>query len=99
MAKSPAVLAPVSAVGASFLATAQIVGGMGVMFGRIVTRAVRFDFDYSELVNNMHNNGVKTLPNVIVTAHFTRGNMIIQAAPIVERYGAQCFHGWAPGIT
>ncbi|MEZ4376610.1 MAG: ABC transporter permease [Polyangiaceae bacterium] len=99
MAKSPAVLAPVSAVGASFLATAQIVGGMGVMFGRIVTRAVRFDFDYSELVKNMHKMGVKSLPIVIVTALFTGGIMIIQAAPIVERYGAQGLLGWAAGFT
>ncbi|MGE3669434.1 MAG: MlaE family ABC transporter permease, partial [Polyangiaceae bacterium] len=60
---------------------------------------VRFDFDYSELVKNMHKMGVKSLPIVIVTALFTGGIMIIQAAPIVERYGAQGLLGWAAGFT
>jgi phospholipid/cholesterol/gamma-HCH transport system permease protein len=41
---------------------------------------------------------VKSLPIVVVTALFTGGIMVIQAAPIVERYGAQGLLGWAAGF-
>lgn len=99
MAKSSALLNPFAAIGESFLSTAQIVGGMGVMFGRIVSRMLRLDFDYSELLKNMYKMGVKSLPIVVVTALFTGGIMIIQAAPIVQRYGAQALLGWAAGFT
>lgn len=90
---------PFANLGAGFLGTAQIVGGMGIIFGRILTRMVRLDFDRLELLKNMHKMGVKSLPIVVVTALFVGGIMIIQAAPIVQRYGAQGLLGWAAGFT
>ncbi|MBX3181581.1 MAG: ABC transporter permease [Polyangiaceae bacterium] len=88
-----------AATGSGFLATAQLIGSMGVLFGRILVRTVRFDFDRSELLKNMYKMGVKSLPIVVVTALFTGGIMVIQAAPIVERYGAHGLLGWAAGFT
>lgn len=90
--------APLAALGGFFLNTAELVGGMGVLLGRIVTRMVRLDFDASELLRNMYKMGVKSLPIVVVTALFTGGIMVIQAAPIVERYGAQGLLGWGAGF-
>ncbi len=91
-------LAPFSALGAFFLNTAELVGGMGVLLGRIVARLVRLNLDASELLRNMYKMGVKSLPIVVVTALFTGGIMVIQAAPIVQRYGAQGLLGWGAGF-
>ena len=71
---------------------------MGVLFGRITTRFVRFRFDASELLRNLYKMGVKSMPIVVITAIFTGGIMVIQAAPIVERYGAHALLGWGAGF-
>ena len=86
------------AIGTAFLGVASVVGGMGVLLGRIGSRLVLLRFDPSELLRNLHKMGVKSLPIVIVTALFTGGIMVIQAAPIVERYGAQGLLGWGAGF-
>jgi phospholipid/cholesterol/gamma-HCH transport system permease protein len=91
-------LTPLSALGAFFMSTAELVGGMGVLLGRIVARMVRLNLDASELLRNLYKMGVKSLPIVVVTALFTGGIMVIQAAPIVERYGAQGLLGWGAGF-
>ncbi|MBK8995938.1 MAG: ABC transporter permease [Myxococcales bacterium] len=92
------VLQPFAALGASFLETSVVVGGMGVMFGRIVWRLARLSFDRSELLKNMYKMGVKSVPIVVVTALFTGGIMVIQAAPLVQRYGAHGLLGWGAGF-
>jgi phospholipid/cholesterol/gamma-HCH transport system permease protein len=91
-------LAPFASLGSFFLETATVVGGMGVMLGRIVARLGRLRFDRSELLRNMYKMGVKSLPIVVVTALFTGGIMVIQAAPLVERYGAHGLLGWGAGF-
>ena len=68
------------------------------MLGRVTTRLVRLNFDASELLRNLYKMGVKSLPIVVVTALFTGGIMVIQAAPIVQRYGAQGLLGWGAGF-
>ncbi len=90
---------PLAGLGARFLYAAAIAGGMGVLLGRVVLRLVRLDFDRSELLRNMYKMGVKSLPIVVITALFTGGIMVIQAAPIVKRYGAEALLGWAAGFT
>ena len=42
--------------------------------------------------------GVKSLPIVVVTALFTGAIMVIQAATIVKRYGADGLLGWGAGF-
>jgi len=85
-------------VGASFLETASIVGGLAVLFGGILQRLVRFDFDRRELFLNLHKMGVKSLPIVVTTALFVGGIMVIQAAPVVEQFGAFGLLGWGAGF-
>jgi phospholipid/cholesterol/gamma-HCH transport system permease protein len=87
-----------AAIGFSFLSIAEVVGGMGVLLGRIVVRLAALDLDRSELLKNLYKMGVKSLPIVVVTALFTGGIMVIQAAPIVQRYGAQALLGWGAGF-
>ena len=91
-------LTPFALLGEFFLSAATVVGGMGVMLGRIMVRLLRLNFDKSELLRNMYKMGVKSLPIVVVTALFTGGIMVIQAAPIVERYNAQGLLGWGAGF-
>jgi phospholipid/cholesterol/gamma-HCH transport system permease protein len=71
---------------------------MGLLFGRIFERIGRRTFDGSELQRNMYKMGVKSLPIVVVTALFTGAIMVIQAAPIVQQYGAQGLLGWGAGF-
>ncbi|MBI3200361.1 MAG: ABC transporter permease [Myxococcales bacterium] len=91
-------LQPFASLGAFFLTTSEVVGGMGVMFGRIASRLVRLSFDRSELMKNLYKMGVKSVPIVVVTALFTGGIMVIQAAPLVQRYGAHGLLGWGAGF-
>jgi phospholipid/cholesterol/gamma-HCH transport system permease protein len=86
------------ALGNAILEMAETAGGMGVLFGRVFSRAVRFQFDRAELLRSLYKMGVKSVPIVVVTALFTGGIMVIQAGPIVKRYGAQGLLGWGAGF-
>ena len=87
-----------ASVGSGFLEVASVVGGMAVLAGRVATRVVAVKLDWPELVRSLHKMGVKSLPIVVVTAVFTGGIMVIQAAPIVERYQAHGLLGWGAGF-
>jgi phospholipid/cholesterol/gamma-HCH transport system permease protein len=56
------------------------------------------ELDRTELVRNLYKMGVQSLPIVAATALFTGGIMVIQAAPIVQRYGAHGLLGWGAGF-
>ncbi|MGD0528482.1 MAG: ABC transporter permease [Polyangiaceae bacterium] len=86
--------------GAAFLGVAETVGGMGVLFGQILSRLFAFPprLDYPELKRNLHKMAVKSLPIVVVTALFTGAIMVIQAAPLVKRVGAEGLLGWGAGF-
>ena len=89
-----------ASAGAAVIGIAQTAGGMGVLFGRIVTRIFAFPprVDWPELKRNLHKMAVKSLPIVVVTALFTGAIMVIQAAPLVKRYGAEGLLGWGAGF-
>ncbi len=87
-----------AALGGGFLTIAEVAGGMGVLLGRILKRLLPPRFDVPELWKNLHKMAVKSLPIVIVTALFTGAIMVIQAAPIVKRLGAEGLVGWAAGF-
>jgi phospholipid/cholesterol/gamma-HCH transport system permease protein len=89
---------PLAAIGSAFLSLAGIVGAMGVLAAQVASRALRREVDAQELVRNLYRMGVRSMPIVIVTALFTGGIMVIQSAPIVERYGAQSLLGWGAGF-
>ncbi|HEX4337692.1 MAG TPA: ABC transporter permease [Polyangiaceae bacterium] len=87
-----------TSLGSFFIGAAGTVGSMGVLFGRILSRLVRLDLDGNELLTNLYKMGVRSLPIVFVTAIFTGGIMVVQAAPTIERYGAHQLLGWGAGF-
>jgi phospholipid/cholesterol/gamma-HCH transport system permease protein len=93
-----AIAALIGAAGAVFLHTATTAGGMTILFGRVVARLMPPRIDVRELEKNLYKMAFKSLPIVVVTALFTGAIMIIQAAPIVKRYGAEGQLGWGAGI-
>ncbi|MBX3230879.1 MAG: ABC transporter permease [Labilithrix sp.] len=86
------------AVGAGFLGAAQTAGGMTILFAKCVARIATFRIDGGELWKNLYKMAVKSLPIVAVTALFTGAIMVIQAATIVKRYGAEGLLGWGAGF-
>jgi phospholipid/cholesterol/gamma-HCH transport system permease protein len=86
------------ALGQAFLGIAATVGGMGVLLARILSRLVRLDLDGPETLSAMYRMAVKSVPIVVVTALFTGGIMVLQAAPTVERFGAHGLLGWGAGF-
>jgi phospholipid/cholesterol/gamma-HCH transport system permease protein len=86
------------AIGAGFLGTAHTAGGMTVLFARIIARLVPPRIDGRELWKNLYKMAVKSLPIVVVTALFTGAIMVIQAAPLVKKFGAEGLLGWGAGF-
>jgi phospholipid/cholesterol/gamma-HCH transport system permease protein len=86
------------AVGDGFLSASFTAGGMTILFAKVVARTVTFKVDGSELWKNLYKMAVKSLPIVGVTALFTGAIMVIQAATIVKRYGAEGLLGWGAGF-
>jgi len=75
-----------------------VVGAEGVLLARIIGRTLGGQVDRAELTRSLYRMGIRSLPIVIVTALFVGGIMVIQAAPTVQRYGAQGLLGWAAGF-
>ena len=90
--------APVGVLSAWAAESISLLGGLGVLLGQIVRRTLHGDVDRSELLRNLYRMGIKSVPIVTVTALFTGGIMVIQAAPIVQRYGAYGLLGWGAGF-
>lgn len=84
--------------GKALLEISETVGGMGILTGRILARTLSFRIDRDELFRNLHRMGLKSMPIIIVTALFTGGIMVIQAAPLVNRLQAHGLLGWAAGF-
>src|SRR5262245_50125357 len=87
-----------SQLGETFLSIAAVVGGMGILAGKIVVGIARMRVDGAEVTRNLYKMGVKSIPIVIVTALFTGAIMVIQAAPLVQRLGAHGMLGWGAGF-
>ena len=75
-----------------------VLGAEGVLFGRVLGRTFGGHIDRAELTRCLHRMGIRSVPIVTVTALFVGGIMVIQAAPTVQRYGAQGLLGWAAGF-
>ncbi|MGH7269393.1 MAG: MlaE family ABC transporter permease [Polyangiaceae bacterium] len=89
------------AAGATFIDIAQTTGAMGLLLAQVARRAVTFPpvLDYPELRRSLHKMAVKSLPIVIITALFTGAITVLQAAPVVRRYGAEGLLGWGTGFA
>jgi phospholipid/cholesterol/gamma-HCH transport system permease protein len=86
------------ALGGGFLGIAETAGGMTILFARIIVRFFPPRLDGAELWKNLYKMAVKSLPIVVVTALFTGAIMVIQAATIVKRLGAEGLLGWGAGF-
>lgn len=89
----------IGGLGRGFLAVAEATGGISVLLGRVLVRLVRFDFDGREFIRLLYRMGVHSLPIVVVTALFVGAIMVVQAAPLVERFNAKSLLGWAAGFS
>jgi phospholipid/cholesterol/gamma-HCH transport system permease protein len=95
---APPAPAPLDRAALGAAEQARLVGTLAMLLGGIARSLVRRRFDGAELISNLHRMGVKSLPVVATTALFTGGIMVIQAGPIVERYGAHSLLGWGAGF-
>ncbi len=84
--------------GRTFFGVARSTGAMGVLLGQILARIVPPRFDREELIKNLYRMGFRSLPIVVLTALFTGAIMVVQAAVIVQRYGAESLLGWGAGF-
>lgn len=97
--RDPWLLRGPGALGGVSLALGEQVGGLVVLFARIIARLLPPRIDRYELVRNLHRMGVKSLPIVVVTALFVGAIMVIQAAPLVTRFNAREIVGWGAGFA
>ncbi len=88
----------VASLGGGVLLQAATVGQMGVLLSRIAARSTPARLDRRELVRHMEFMAIESLPIVGVTALFTGAIVIIQAAPVVQRFGAEGLLGWGAGF-
>ncbi len=86
------------AAGAALLDISHTAGSMGILMARIIARVISLRIDRDELFRNLYRMGLKSMPIVIVTALFTGGIMVIQAAPLVNRLQAHGLLGWGAGF-
>ena len=95
---APKTSSPLAAVGRSVASLVGLVGQIALL-GRQMLSALRHgQLDRTELVRQLYKMGWQSLPIVAATALFTGGIMVIQAAPIVQRYGAHGLLGWGAGF-
>lgn len=76
----------------------RLLGELSILLTGLFLAILRGRIDRVELFRNLHRMGVRSLPVVITTALFIGGIMVLQAAPIVERYGAHGLLGWGAGF-
>lgn len=96
---TPLALAVPERMGASVLAIAQQLGGMGILTAQLLARLSPGRIDRYELVRNLHKMGVRSVGIVSLTALFTGAIMVVQAAPLVIRFNATDVIGWGAGFA
>ncbi len=86
-------------IGASAMATAREIGGIGVLFGRVLRSLIPPSMDARELVRNLYKMGNMSVPIIVLTAFFTGGLMVIQSGIFVKRFNATGIVGWGTGYA
>jgi phospholipid/cholesterol/gamma-HCH transport system permease protein len=85
--------------GATAIATAREVGGIGLMLARVVRSLFPPSMDGRELLRNLYKMGNRSVPIVVLTAFFTGGIMVIQSGIFVKRFNATGIVGWGTGYA
>jgi len=86
-------------LGRAALDLAGDVGGVAILFARLLRRLFPPRIDGPELLRNLHKMGVRSLPIVAVTALFVGAIMVIQAGVLIRRFGAEGLLGWGAGFA
>ena len=86
-------------LGASVLATVELIGGIWLMLFRILRALVPPTYDIRETWRAFYRVGVLSAPIVVMTALFTGAIMVIQTAHFVANTQATAFVGWAAGFA
>jgi phospholipid/cholesterol/gamma-HCH transport system permease protein len=86
-------------IGAGFLSAADTLGGIVLVFARLLRALVPPRFDRDETWLNLYKVGVKSYPIVILTALFTGAIMVIQSGQYVRQTGATGLLGWGAGLA
>lgn len=94
-----ALLALPTRLGAGVLELATQLGGTGLLTGRVLARLLPPRIDRLELTRNLYRTGVSSVSITCATAIFTGGIMVIQAAPMVQRFGVKELVGWGAGFA
>ncbi|MFO7181239.1 MAG: ABC transporter permease [Pseudomonadota bacterium] len=76
----------------------RLAGRLALLLAAIGRAVAEGELDRRMFVKSLYETGVRSLPIVVLTALFTGGIMVVQAAPIVERYGAHGLLGWGAGF-
>lgn len=85
-------------IGAGVVDLASTVGQMMTLLRRILQRSTPARFDRRELLRHLEFMAIESLPIVVVTALFSGAIVVIQAAPVVQRFGAEGLLGWGAGF-
>lgn len=86
-------------IGQAVLAIAVDLGAMTLLFARIMTNIFRLRLDRRELFRNFYRMGVQSLPVICATSVFVGAIMVLQAAPLVQRFNAKDLIGWGAGFA
>ncbi len=85
-------------MGTAVFETAEVVGGMALLLIRVLVKVAKLSVDSTELRRNMYKMAVRSVPIVIIVALFVGAIAVIQAAPMVQRFGAYGLLGWGAGF-
>ncbi len=88
-----------AALGRSSLNIAATVGSMALLLGQLSSSTTRLQWDRAELTRGLYRMGVSSIPIVALTAVFVGAIMVVQAAPLVQRFDAKPLLGWAAGFS
>lgn len=95
---APENLEAIAGLGRLLLDITDQIGGIALLGFHLLVRLVRLEIDWHELVRVLYKAGNRSLAIVAFTALFNGAILVIQAAPVVERFGATDFIGWAAGF-
>lgn len=90
---------PLRTVGRAVISSAELVGGITLVFAAIARSFVPWRLDGPETWRNLYRVGVKSYPIVVATALFTGAIMVIQSGMYVRRTGATGLLGWGAGYA
>ena len=89
----------IAGFGTTIINVAREVGGISLLFAKVVRALVPPSMDGRELMKNLHKMGNRSVPIVVLTAFFAGALMTLQSAPFVTRLGATALAGWAAGYA